>query len=752
MSFGLDISDASIEALQLKKGIGRIKVKSFSRIELPIGVVLDGKILNKDKLVEAILLLLSQGRPRKISEKKVILSLPESKVFTYVFELPANLSRKEIAQFLKEEAGAYIPIDLSQANLDFFTIFKTDVKQEVFFVAVEREIVENLSEVLERSGLDPIAFDMESACLARAMIRKYDQGVLIVDCGARTTIISIFDKNGIRSTTNIPIAGNKFTEAISQQLKIPFSRAEKLKKTCGLSATKRDRSCLEGRIFLILQSVIQPIVLEIKKSISHYETISGRKIKAVYLAGGSALLSKFDQYLSENLALPTKVATKPWLKIEIPDGKMTPLLLNAIGLALRGLERDPENAGINLRYTLDKISKAKERSFLALFGKERAGEEVRLEKAKPKKEKKYVRLERLEKKEKRPKVEIKEAKKIKKKSLFVRILGFFFKLGLILVIACLFALLVLYLLYPNQLDQGIEKIKSFVFPLIGRKAVLEKEISEKIDLKFEVTTEESEDKVDLENNIILGKIQSHEVEDTRKFLVKKEEGVEGRAAGRVTITNDSDEDQPLVSQTRLLSENDVLFRLKNDVTVQAHGGIEAEVLADVEGEEGEIEPTKFKLPGLSRDLQEKIYAESKEKMVLETASAAVLEESDVEEAREKMKEDLAALALEKAEEGIRESGVLLPDYLNFEILETKTDPEIGKETSEFEIKIRARVDFMILKFDEIRFLAEKNLLKNLRDGGSAEDYMIGNFSYKKLSFESETKKALVEISCQALRK
>lgn len=103
---------------------------------------------------------------------------------------------------------------------------------------------------------------------------------------------------------------------------------------------------------LILQSVLQDILEEIRKSISFYEKKSKRKIKKVLLCGGSSLLPKLSSYFASNLGIDTQVPD-PWegINVEKSFKKRKPhpvFFANVIGLAKRGLEKDPEKAGINL--------------------------------------------------------------------------------------------------------------------------------------------------------------------------------------------------------------------------------------------------------------------------------------------------------------------------------------------------------------------------------------------------------------------
>jgi len=375
--FGLDISDASIEIIQFRKVRKKIKLIAYGRTELAPGIVKDGKIIHKDKLAKAIKDLLLTTLPKPITTRYLVASLPESKVFTHIFEVPKNLNRKQIRNILNYEAESIIPLDSKGIYWDFKIISQEEKKQEVFYAACSKKNINEFREVFKRADLFPLVFEMESLAVARSLIKPgsigKDEGILIADIGARTTIISVFDRNGIRSTINIPIAGNKFTEAISQKLEISLKEAERLKRKYGLDIekvtklvskklkfsqllkTKKNNEPEKDneperaeRILLILQSVLQPILEEIKKTIAYYEKKTKRKIKKILLVGGSAAMPKIDSYLADNIGLPVKIG-KSWIDINIDSNKVAPILLiNAIGLALRGIDKRLNEVDINL--------------------------------------------------------------------------------------------------------------------------------------------------------------------------------------------------------------------------------------------------------------------------------------------------------------------------------------------------------------------------------------------------------------------
>ena len=135
------------------------------------------------------------------------------------------------------------------------------------------------------------------------------------------------------------------------------------------------------------------------------------------------------------------------------------------------------------------------------------------------------------------------------------------------------------------------------------------------------------------NTDVPGEIVSETVERSNVFEVNGEgEEIPAKAHGIVTLHNESATDQPLVEKTRLLSESGVLFRIVEAVTVPSGGTVQVEARADEPGAQGEIEPTRFLIPGLNAAKQQVIYATSEQAMVGGTERRAIVTEAMLDEA------------------------------------------------------------------------------------------------------------------------
>ncbi|MFH0857225.1 MAG: hypothetical protein V1848_00570 [Candidatus Magasanikbacteria bacterium] len=163
---------------------------------------------------------------------------------------------------------------------------------------------------------------------------------------------------------------------------------------------------------------------------------------------------------------------------------------------------------------------------------------------------------------------------------------------------------------------------------------------------------------------------------------------EGTSTGYVTLHNDSSASQSLVATTRLLTQDNILFRLKDKVVVPANGTVRAEVYADKKGKESDILPqTKFTIPGLNEEKQKEIYASSEEPMTGGLATVGVLSSEDYKKAELDMKDRLLAEGKKYFEETYKDTSVVVT--LLQDSVESNT--EIGEEVSKFTLTGKATI-------------------------------------------------------------
>lgn len=364
----LDISDYSIELLQLNR---KKEVLAHGRVVLDEATVRDGEVINVHRLVAKIDELLQITRPKKLAGAgtlQAIASLPESKVFIHYFELPKNVRGDALRQRVLEEAAKNIPFDPTSIYSDYAELSRGKTRgvfgkheasltrspgdpsqKTILYVGALKDVVDEYREALRRADIELAALDIESNSLSRALLKAGPQTTssMIVDIGAKTTSISIFDPQGTLSlSVTVPVAGNHFTKAIAKKLNKKEEEAEDLKKSFGFNQNVPDNPVLP-----ILRAESRKIVTEIQAALRYYEEAFAWKVGEVVLAGGSSLVPEFDAYLAAQLEKRVTVGN-PLQKIRKSDILLEanpPIVYaNVIGLALRSASGGYARRGINL--------------------------------------------------------------------------------------------------------------------------------------------------------------------------------------------------------------------------------------------------------------------------------------------------------------------------------------------------------------------------------------------------------------------
>lgn len=151
---------------------------------------------------------------------------------------------------------------------------------------------------------------------------------------------------------------------------------------------------------------------------------------------------------------------------------------------------------------------------------------------------------------------------------------------------------------------------------------------------------------------VAGQIYEVTVAGERTSAPSEATVTDGVATGFVTLINESNEDQTLVATTRLLTPEGVLFRIKARVNVPAKGRLKTEVYADQPGSAGDIDPSRFTIPGLNATQQEVIYAESDAAMKGGQVSTGVVNQADIDQVEAGLRQELRAQASEELEKKI----------------------------------------------------------------------------------------------------
>lgn len=352
-AFGMDISDLSLKIIKLKKKGDFLGLASFGEMEIKPGLIEEGEVKDEEKLAKTIKEAVLKVKGEKLKTRRVIVSLPEEKAFLQVIQLPI-MEEKDLKSAVQFEAENYVPLPIEEVYLDFQVVqplYNHLDHIDVLIAAQPKKIVNGYLNSLKKAGLLPKVLEIESQAIVRALIKNGVSPfpVLLIDLGATRTSFIIFSGYSLRFTSSIPISSQKFTEVISNALKLNMVEAEKLKIKCGL----RKETDEEKKIFEALIPFFTDLVEQIKKCLSYYQGHMGHEhlfpdgkiVSKVFLCGGGANLKGLTDFLSLELKIPVELGN-PWINIlpkplkEVPGLPFEKSLsyTTALGLALRGIK------------------------------------------------------------------------------------------------------------------------------------------------------------------------------------------------------------------------------------------------------------------------------------------------------------------------------------------------------------------------------------------------------------------------------
>ncbi|MBI2588960.1 type IV pilus assembly protein PilM [Candidatus Saccharibacteria bacterium] len=320
--FGLDIGHSSMKVMQLEVALNnRPKILGYGVSNYyPQNAIENGVIVNYDVLSQALHELFSERLIGAIKTRRVACTLPTSHTFSRPMKLPA-MDKKDIADAVHLEAEQYIPIPVDNLYIDFEIVYEGPGGIDLLVVATPKNIIDSRTKFLQSLGLEPVALEPTMNASARLFSladSSSNQPTILIDFGSVATDIAVFDK-GIFVNSTVSGGSDTLTSLISNQLGIGISEAYVYKSHYGIgSSDKLDHMLMAAK------PMLEALTREVRKIIRYYLERSagtGRKISQIVTLGGGATMRGFNEYLAEQLNLPTK-GLDPWHKIDF--GKLEP--------------------------------------------------------------------------------------------------------------------------------------------------------------------------------------------------------------------------------------------------------------------------------------------------------------------------------------------------------------------------------------------------------------------------------------------
>jgi type IV pilus assembly protein PilM len=246
--------------------------------------------------LDNLAVILSDIRIRESGNIETALSITSQEILKKTFTIPI-LPREEIKEAINWSASKIVPMPLEEMVYEYVSLGEIDErgirKEEVMFVGVSRDYVNNILTLLDRAGFKDIVLVTDVGFIYPPIIEdRQDGSIAVVDIGGRQTGIYILNKKKLRFVREIMTASESFTDVLISGLGISYDEAEEYKRENGFDDKSNE----------FLNLPFERLIGEIQRTFSVYNQKSpDMPIAKVYISGRGAMVPNIIEKIRSSL-------------------------------------------------------------------------------------------------------------------------------------------------------------------------------------------------------------------------------------------------------------------------------------------------------------------------------------------------------------------------------------------------------------------------------------------------------------------
>lgn len=253
----------------------------------------------------------------------------------------------ELEGQVKLAAEQYIPFDINEVNIDFHILNPMEQSEDgqpqmsVLLVAAKKDKINELTELVKGAGLEAVVMDVDAFAVENMYGINYavnpEDTTVLVNIGASVMNVNVVKGGTSMFTRDIPIGGNRYTEAVQREMGMSYEEAEAAKK--GERGGRVDGETIAN----VIEGVNAEVASEIARTIDYFKTTAADgAIDKILLCGGCALVTGLLQQLRVRMGVEVELAD-PFSQIDTSMSDVDPETLSdlapmaavGVGLALR---------------------------------------------------------------------------------------------------------------------------------------------------------------------------------------------------------------------------------------------------------------------------------------------------------------------------------------------------------------------------------------------------------------------------------
>ena len=253
----------------------------------------------------------------KFRSESAVVAMPSSAIYTKWLHIEAE-DEEELERTVMASAIRGAPFPVTDAVIDYRILSTKRLGSHyVYFVmlaAASSQAIDQLFNIVESAGLEPIAVDIAPAAALRSFERQKkaagqlwsDQPLAHCIVGANETNIMVIRGDLLEFSRTVNVGGNDITECIANHLDVRWSEADKIKMSPGVKLNPNGILVVhnsDGIINIPCENVVGRLAREIHRSLKFFSSQFAERsylgmVGAVTLSGGGVLLNGLDDCLS----------------------------------------------------------------------------------------------------------------------------------------------------------------------------------------------------------------------------------------------------------------------------------------------------------------------------------------------------------------------------------------------------------------------------------------------------------------------
>lgn len=244
-----------------------------------------------------------------------------------------------------DQRGINDPVGMSGTRLEVF----------IHMITGAVTSVQNIVRAIENAGLEVDDIILQPLASGDAVLDQdeKDLGVILVDMGAGTTDIVIYDKGSVWHTGVVPLGGEQITNDIAMSLRTPVSRAEEIKRIFGCALASmvgndetvevpgvggRQPRIIPRRTLAEIIELRMDEMLELVRSEIQASGYRGMTPAGMVITGGTSMLEALPELAELIFDMPVRIGRPRQVKGLI-DKVNDPIFATGVGLVLYGVKR-----------------------------------------------------------------------------------------------------------------------------------------------------------------------------------------------------------------------------------------------------------------------------------------------------------------------------------------------------------------------------------------------------------------------------